>query len=144
MRTKILVDGASSRRARVADQGDLRWCSRINGMRPQPAGSQSRLLNSGQKQLLDIAGHRTAANDVWPQHKRRGGDEAGIETDHVKIVVEMLATAAALRPAGHPRVALPVVTDAADVASVLIGEEDVGAEIDALALALEAPAGTCR
>ena len=81
------------------------------------------------------------ANDVRPQHEGRDGDEAGIETDHVNIVVEMLAVPAGSRPAGRARVALAVVTDAANVVAGLIGEEDVGAEIVALALALEAAAG---
>src|SRR5215510_9383262 len=44
-----------------------------------------------------------------------------------------------LSEACHAWMALPIMADATEVASSLIGEEDVGAEVDGLSRPLEAP-----
>lgn len=128
-------------RSSFADQSDPLSHSAINALRPQPQRGSRRLRpERSQKKLLDVAGHGLAANDLGPQDQRRLGDEIGIEADHVKVVVEVLAATAMLRPAVSPRVALAIMADAPDVVPGLVGKEDVGAEICALALALEAAA----
>src|SRR6516225_11689893 len=57
----------------------------------------------------------------------------------MKVVIEVLAAPAMLGEACHARMALAIMADATEVASSLIGEEDVSAEVDGLSRPLEAP-----
>jgi hypothetical protein len=59
----------------------------------------------------------------------------------VQIVVEMFAAPAVLREATRAGVALAVVADATYVVIVLVGQKNVGAEIDRLSEALEPSSG---
>lgn len=62
----------------------------------------------------------------------------------MQVVVEVIAPPAMLRPASDTWMTFPKTTDAADVTPALVGEENVGAEIDVLAGALETAAGACQ
>ena len=55
----------------------------------------------------------------------------------MQVVVEMLSATAVLREATRAWMALAVVADATDVVAVLVGQKDVGAEIDRLSEAFE-------
>jgi len=58
----------------------------------------------------------------------------------MNVVIEVLATPAVLGKTCYAWMALAIVTDATEVSSSHIGEEDVGTEIDGLGRSLEAPA----
>src|SRR5262245_4410137 len=58
----------------------------------------------------------------------------------MKVVIEVLAPPAMLGETGHAWMALAIMAEATEVAASHIGEEDVGAEVDALSSPLEAPA----
>ena len=62
----------------------------------------------------------------------------------MQVIVEVVAPATMLRPAGGTWMTLPIATDAADVTPALVGEKNVGTEIDVLGGALETAAGTCQ
>ena len=57
----------------------------------------------------------------------------------MKVIVEVGATSAMLGKASHAGMALSIVTNAPEVTSSPISEEDVGAKIDGLSKSLEAP-----
>jgi hypothetical protein len=62
----------------------------------------------------------------------------------MKVVIEVLAAPAMLGEACHTWMALAVMTDATEVASSHIGEEDIGTEVDSLGRPLEASANACK
>jgi hypothetical protein len=57
----------------------------------------------------------------------------------LKIVVEVLATAATLRETSHAWIALAIMADAPDVVPMFVGKENVGAKVHGLSKALEPP-----
>jgi len=59
----------------------------------------------------------------------------------LKIVVEVLATAAILRDTCHAWKALAIMADATDVASIFVGKKNVGTKVDGLSNPLEPPPG---
>jgi hypothetical protein len=58
----------------------------------------------------------------------------------MKVVVEVLATTAMLSEACHTWMALTITADATEILPALVGEKDIGAEVDRLSKSLEPPA----
>ena len=57
----------------------------------------------------------------------------------MKVVVELLATAAMLSEACQAWIALAIMADATDVATALVGKKNVGAKVDGLSKTLKLP-----
>jgi hypothetical protein len=57
----------------------------------------------------------------------------------LKIVIEMLATAAILREAYRAWKALAIMADPTDVAPIFVGKKNVGTKVDGLSNPLEPP-----
>ncbi len=102
------------------------------------------MFQLGEQKFLNVSRDADVSDDAWPKFDGRRGYQFARESDDVQVVIEVIAAAAMLRPAKRTRVTFPIMTDAADVASALVGEENVGTEIDVLGGALEAAAGACQ
>ena len=90
--------------------------------------TRSACVSAGTAQRATMRGHRSMGGALI---------SAGLRVIDLEVVVQVLAPAAAQRPAGHAWVALAVVAGAADVAARFVGKEDVGAQVDRLRCALE-------
>src|SRR6266566_759 len=88
------------------------------------------LFQLRQQQRLRVGGNRNAPDNAGPQIDGRSSDKSGVERHDLEIVVEVLPSAAVECAAGYTRVALAVVANTPDVSAALVGQEDVGAEID--------------
>jgi hypothetical protein len=62
----------------------------------------------------------------------------------MEVVVEVLAATAMLSEACHTRMAHTIMADATEVLPALVGEKDIGAEVDRLRKSLEPPASACQ
>jgi hypothetical protein len=92
------------------------------------------VVQLGDQKRLRIRRHETAREAAGPQVYGRSVDERWTQGDDLEIVVQVLAEAAAERPAGHARAALAVVVDAPNVAPRRVRQEDVGPRLTVCAV----------
>ncbi len=98
------------------------------------------LFQVREQQCFDVSGHSEASDNERPKFERRCYDQISRQSQNVQVVVEVIAATAVLRLAKGTRVTFPIMADAAEVTCGLVGEENVGTEVDVLSGALEAAA----
>ncbi len=94
--------------------------------------SSSSSTSMGTAQRRTMCGHSSTGGAAI-QLRRQGDD--------VKVVVQVIALAAVLCLAGDAGMALPELANAAEVVAGLVGEKDIGAQVDLPSRALQLPAG---
>jgi hypothetical protein len=95
----------------------------------------------GQQECFHIGRHSDSSDHVRPKGDWRLGNQLFRECDDLKIVVEVLATAAILREACRAWKALAIMADPTDVAPIFVGKKNVGTKVDGLSNPLEPPPG---
>src|SRR6266436_3046422 len=95
----------------------------------------------GQQECFHIGWHSDSSDYVRPKGDWRCGNQLFRECDDLKIVVEVLATAAILRETCHAWKALAIMADATNVAPIFISKKNVGTKVDGLSNPLEPPPG---
>jgi len=91
--------------------------------------------------FVDVCGQRAPPLDERPQRDRRRVNQSAVQRDRIEIIVKIRSPATMQRIARPPYSWATVFpkTCPADVRAPLVGEKHIGAPIDALGMALQAP-----
>src|SRR5690606_12219017 len=92
------------------------------------------------KKSRSVGRELATSHALRPQLKRRLGNEAGRQGDHPQIIAQVFPAATAGAPAPDTRMALAIRARASEVLAISGCQEDVRAEVEVLALALQLPA----
>jgi hypothetical protein len=95
----------------------------------------------GQQERFHIGRHSDSSDHARPKGNWRRGNQRFRERNDMKIVVEVLATAAILRETCLAWKALAIMADATDVAPIFVGKKNVGTKVDGLGSPVEPPPG---